>query len=49
MKGSNVRISERHINANFNDFIDDNANVGDDEFNNISVGHGDRFWQPRNR
>jgi hypothetical protein len=49
IKGSNVRISERHINANFNDFIDDNANVGDDEFNNIAVGHGDRFWQPRNR
>jgi hypothetical protein len=48
MKGSNVRMSERYINANFNDF-DDNANVGDDEFNNISMGHGDRFWQPRNR
>lgn len=40
---NHVKRLERHVNTNFNDFVDDNSDVGDDDYENISMRHGDRF------
>jgi hypothetical protein len=38
-----VKKLDRHINTNFDDFVNDNADVGDDDSENMSMRHRDRF------
>jgi hypothetical protein len=44
LEGSNARRPERHANATFDEFVDDNTNMRDDNFDIVSIGYKDIFW-----
>lgn len=48
-RGNHVNKSERRVNNNFDDFVDDNVNMEDDEFDDVFVGHGDIIQLYRGR
>ena len=33
----------QNVNTDVDEFVDDNANIGDDEYDFASVGHGNKF------
>lgn len=46
-RGNHIKRLERHVNTNFDDFVDDNTDIEDDDYKNISMRHGDRFQKYR--
>jgi hypothetical protein len=48
-RGNHVNRSKRRVNNNFDDFVDDNVHMKDDEFDYVFAGHGDIFQLYRGR
>jgi len=48
-RGNHVNRSKRCVNNNFDDFIDDNVNMEDDEFDDVFAGYRDIFQLYRGR
>jgi hypothetical protein len=44
LEGSNAKRPERHVNATFDEFVDDNTNMRDYNLDSVSIGYRDRFW-----
>lgn len=40
LRGNTVQKAMQNVNTNVDEFIDDNANMGDDEYEFASVGQG---------